>query len=262
MQSETPNPSEIEQPKRNDRSEPELAAAVGSRPMVQPDMPAEAADDLPQSQSEADATAGSTAEAAPEANTAQRAREPQPEPMPAARAPLPTPRSAAAAESIPGSRAEPAASSQSKAEPHALSEKTPERTGAALQTNPQTAVELLVAERLHRMANARMDQRKLSRLLKGVIDQVNLNEGLPRPVTVGARDLLAQNAATRLLRQPLAGKDLPRLLADAASRLPEVATRIEAQVADASNQRRDRITAKQVRLARQAGALGGLDPWG
>jgi hypothetical protein len=97
-----------------------------------------------------------------------------------------------------------------------------------------------------------MDQRKLYRLVKAVIDQVNLNGALSQPVTVGARDLLAQAAATRLARQRLAAIDSPKLLADAASRLPEVTTAIEAQVTDASNQRRDRIDAKQVRLVRKS----------
>ncbi len=123
-------------------------------------------------------------------------------------------------------------------------------------------IERLVAQRLQRMANPRLDQRKLARLIKAVIDQINRTEALPRPITVGARDHLAEAAATRLFRQRLKANDLPQLLARAASQLPAVATRIETQIADTPNQRRDRIDARQLRRARQAGVLDGLDPWG
>jgi hypothetical protein len=112
------------------------------------------------------------------------------------------------------------------------------------------------------MANTRMDQRKLSRLLKAVIDQASLDAELPQPISVGARDLLAQSAAMRLFRQRFRAKDLPALLADAAGRLPEAAKRIGENGAATVNRRRDRIDAAQVRSARKAGVLGGLDPWG
>lgn len=190
-------------------------------------------------------------------------------------------RSAAAAEPYPAFQSTGAAETVATINPDQLPETTPGPVRTTLIANSSadqepdlspgaksTTVEhhspiaQLVAEHLQRMTKPRMDQRKLARLLKAIIDQVMLTEGLARPITSGARDQLAEFAATRVLRRPLKASELPRLLIDAASRLPEVSRRIETQVPVPSNQRHDRIDAKQIREARKSGVLAGVDPWG
>jgi hypothetical protein len=139
--------------------------------------------------------------------------------------------------------------------------KRPLPTDAALEAPEQSAIAGYIAERLQRMKRARVDHRKLAGLVKATIDRTSLDEGISRPFTIGARDRLAETAAARLLRRGLETNDIPRALADAAIRLPEVAKRLEAQVDAASNHRRDRIDARQIRAGRKAGLLRGLDPW-
>lgn len=105
-----------------------------------------------------------------------------------------------------------------------------------------------------------MDQRKLARLLKAVIDRLNQVEveALVQPFSVGVRDRLANDAATRLFRQRLTSNNLPSVIANAASRLPIVATEITSQSEKESKQRPDRIDTRQLRVARDAGSLEGI----
>jgi hypothetical protein len=274
MQPETPNPSITEHTTRNDppglspaaadafdhEGEPasaafaravdehvpetELAANAGPTLMTLRDAPADAADALPQRPCESDITVDVHSEA--DRDSADSTARP-------------------VGADLGTGNAEPPPEEQAAQTSAAVAPPTdtpqPSRMLATLPTGTHTGVERHVAEHLQRLASTHMDQRKLARLLKSVIDQINLSGALPRPITVGARDLLAQTAATRIVRQGLAANTLPALLANAASRLPEVVTRLSDQASDASTLRRDRIDAKQVRSARRAGLLGGLDPW-
>lgn len=294
MPSEVPHTPDIQQPIGNDQPSPAAPALAShdQRNRVTDQLASEARSDTrtkPASESAAELPGdaaetlapGASVEAEPAPADEQPAREAWSKPTSGSRAPAPSSTMAEAIESGPGPLSESAMVPEGRAElgiapstggepPSAvppsgsqiIAEPHPSPPSARSGVVDLFGVERLVAQRLQQMNDHRMDQRKLARLLKAVIDQVSLTEGLlQRPITVGARDRLAETAATRLFRQPLKVHNLPRLLAEAAAQLPAVAARIDTEIDDGSSHRRDRIDARQLRRARQAGVLRGLDPW-
>jgi hypothetical protein len=251
MSSATPNQTPIEPQTRDDASvsPPDAAASVADEAPTQPESVAAAPKTDSRTAAGEDAQPTPAAPAAAEQIASEIADEASASPTPVAAVQETESRTVAAeASEPPPDSSSPAAAVTGAAEPS--------------DPTPQPAVRQLVTDRVQRMANTRMDQRKLSRLLKAVVDHVNVNARLPRTISVGARDLLAETAATHLLRRGLKVQNLPNLLADAAERLPEVATRIADKDADSAARPSDRIVAAEVRSARKAGALAGLAPWG
>lgn len=107
----------------------------------------------------------------------------------------------------------------------------------------------------------RLDQKKLAKLLKKVVDILNESGELPKRFSFGARDILAESAASRMLAQGVNRAQLEKAFVQAGINLTGVQVQIASYAEQTQGQPLTIVDALSVKRAKQADAFCGFYPW-